>query len=182
MIIECNGCSRKFSLNEERLKPNGSKVRCTKCGNIFVAVPPPPSSRPVSGPENGGGPRNRQTSASDELSPPAERKKHQRIALSVPVSCIAIDGEGNPLNFYIGLITEVGPADLSVEIFCSTVPNCVLVSFINLDNRDVQIKANVAQSETIPSRKTKLELSLTGPQPEIADFIAQLVKSYHYSN
>jgi hypothetical protein len=56
------------------------------------------------------------------------------------------------------------------------------VSFINLDNRDVQIKANVAQSETIPSRKTKLELSLTGPQPEIADFIAQLVKSYHYSN
>jgi pimeloyl-ACP methyl ester carboxylesterase len=53
---------------------------------------------------------------------------------------------------------------------------------INLDNRDVQIKASVARSETNPSRKTKLELSLAGTHQEIADFIAQLVKSYHYSN
>jgi len=181
MIIECDGCSRKFSLNEKLLKPDGSKVRCTKCGAIFIAVPPP-AGRPMAESEDRRATPNRQKAAPAESDPPAGKKKHQRISLSVPVSCIAVDGEDHPLNFYIGLITEVGPTDLTIEVFCSTVPACVLVSFINLDNRDVQIKAEVLRYETSPSRKTKLELSLSGTRQEIADYIAQLVKSYHYSN
>jgi predicted Zn finger-like uncharacterized protein len=181
MIIECSGCSRKFSLNERLLRPTGSKVRCTKCGNIFVAVPPA-VGRPGPESEKSGGILNRAAPTIGDPEPLEGKKKPHRITLSVPVSCIAIDGEGHPLNFYIGLITAVGPTDLTIEVFCSTVPACVLVSFINLDNHDVQIKAEVLRYETSPSRKTKLELSLSGTQPEIADYIAQLVKSYHYSN
>lgn len=181
MIIECNGCSRKFSLNEKLLKSDGSKVRCTKCGAIFIAVPPG-TGGPGAESEDGKGLRNRREAAPGASDPQASKKKHQRITVSVPVSCIAIDGEGNPLSFYIGLITEVGPAELCIEVFCSTIPDCVLVSFNNLDNRDVQIRANVVGSETDPSRKTKLELFLAGTQQEVSDFIAQLVKSYHYSN
>lgn len=181
MILECNGCSRKFSLDETRLKPGGSKVRCTKCGAIFIAVPPA-AGGPTALPEDRRAALNRQEAAPAAPDPPAGRKRPQRVSLSVPVSCIAIDDEGRPLNFYIGLITEVGPADLCVEVFCSAVPDCVLVSFINLDNRDVQIRANVVGSETNASRKTKLDLFLAGTQQEISDFVAQLVKSYHYSN
>jgi predicted Zn finger-like uncharacterized protein len=181
MIIECNGCSRKFNLKDDLLKPQGSKVRCTKCGTIFMAVPPAAADRT---PENkhGCSVPNRQAPAAGETKSQAGTKKPQRIALSVPVSCISIDAEDRPLNFYIGLITEVGPSDLCVEVFCSTVPDSVMVSFINLENRDVQIKATVVRSETTPSRKTKLELSLMGAHQETTDFIAQLVKSYHYSN
>lgn len=181
MIIECDGCSRKFSLNEKLLKPSGSKVRCTKCGAVFVAVPPAPAD-PGDASEDGGEPVDRPAPAAAAPGARAAEKKHHRITLSVPVSCIAVDGEGNPLNFYIGLITAVGPADLCVEVFCSTVPETLLVSFINLDNRDVQIRGNVVGSETHPSRKARLELSLAGTPAEVSDFIAQLVKSYHYSN
>ncbi len=181
MIIECTGCSRKFSLNETLLKPDGSKVRCTKCGAIFIAVRPPAGRLTAESEDRRAAPPNRQEASPAASDPPAGKKKHQRISLSVPVSCIEVDGEGHPLNFYIGLITEVGPADLCVEVFCSTVPDCVLVSFINLDNRDVQIRANVVGSETNASRKTKLDLFLAGTQQEVSDFIAQLVKSYHYS-
>jgi len=181
MIIECDGCSRKFKLDEALLKPQGSKVRCTKCGAIFIAVPPAPAERRSAG-ENGGDIASRQAPAADETQLQTEKRKPQRIPLSVPVSCISIDSEERPLNFYIGLITEVGPADLSVEVFCSTVPDSVLVSFINLENRDVQIKASVVGSETTPSRKTQLELTFAGTQQEATDFIAQLVKSYHYSS
>jgi predicted Zn finger-like uncharacterized protein len=181
MVIECKGCLRKFNLSESLLKPDGSKVRCTKCGSIFIAVPLAVSGRPPES-EKSREAQDRPSSDAGAPDPQPGKRKPQRISLSVPVSCIAIDGEGNPLNFYIGLITEVGPTDLCIEVFCSSVPDCMLVSFINLDNRDVQIKASVARSETNPSRKTKLELSLAGTHQEIADFIAQLVKSYHYSN
>ena len=31
-----------FRLDENRLKPDGSKVRCSQCGHIFIAFPPAP--------------------------------------------------------------------------------------------------------------------------------------------
>ena len=39
MIITCNECDTRFNLDERLLKQTGSKVRCTKCKNIFTAYP-----------------------------------------------------------------------------------------------------------------------------------------------
>jgi predicted Zn finger-like uncharacterized protein len=40
MIITCKECSTSYNLDEGRLKPSGSKVRCSRCGSIFTAFPP----------------------------------------------------------------------------------------------------------------------------------------------
>ena len=40
MIITCKKCNANFKLDESLLKPTGSKVRCSKCKEIFVAYPP----------------------------------------------------------------------------------------------------------------------------------------------
>jgi len=40
MYIECQQCDTTFRLDESLLKPTGSKVRCSQCGNVFVALPP----------------------------------------------------------------------------------------------------------------------------------------------
>ena len=40
MIVKCKNCSQQYNFNEIPLKSNGSKVKCIKCGNIFVAYPP----------------------------------------------------------------------------------------------------------------------------------------------
>ncbi|MEA1946945.1 MAG: DUF3426 domain-containing protein [Thermodesulfobacteriota bacterium] len=42
MIITCKGCNVSFNLDESLLKPEGSKVRCSKCKEIFIAYPPAP--------------------------------------------------------------------------------------------------------------------------------------------
>ena len=42
MIIECDQCNTTFRLDDSRISPNGVKVRCTKCQNVFVVTPPPP--------------------------------------------------------------------------------------------------------------------------------------------
>ena len=41
MIISCEKCGINFNLDEKLLQPTGSKVRCSKCNNIFTAYPPP---------------------------------------------------------------------------------------------------------------------------------------------
>ncbi len=39
MIITCDKCSTSFNLDESLLSPEGSKVRCSVCKNIFTARP-----------------------------------------------------------------------------------------------------------------------------------------------
>lgn len=39
MIIECEKCASKFSLDETLLKSEGSKVKCSMCKHVFTAYP-----------------------------------------------------------------------------------------------------------------------------------------------
>jgi predicted Zn finger-like uncharacterized protein len=40
MIIQCSACQTRFRLADEKLKPQGVKVRCTHCNEIFTVLPP----------------------------------------------------------------------------------------------------------------------------------------------
>ena len=40
MIITCKECESSFNINDGLVKEAGSKVKCSKCGNIFIAYPP----------------------------------------------------------------------------------------------------------------------------------------------
>jgi len=40
MIVVCKECDTSFNLENGRIKPSGSKVRCSRCDNIFMVFPP----------------------------------------------------------------------------------------------------------------------------------------------
>lgn len=40
MIITCEQCLARFRLADDKIKPGGTRVRCSKCQNIFTVVPP----------------------------------------------------------------------------------------------------------------------------------------------
>ncbi len=42
MIIQCEECSTRFRLADEKLKSTGTKVRCSKCKHVFTVMPPEP--------------------------------------------------------------------------------------------------------------------------------------------
>jgi len=42
MSITCEKCNSEFNLNEKLIKPNGSKVRCANCREVFTVYPPKP--------------------------------------------------------------------------------------------------------------------------------------------
>lgn len=46
MIIQCDACQTRFKLPDEKLKPEGVKVRCTKCETVFLVPAPPPALEP----------------------------------------------------------------------------------------------------------------------------------------
>lgn len=40
MVITCEQCQARFRLADEKLKPEGTKVRCSKCKLVFTVFPP----------------------------------------------------------------------------------------------------------------------------------------------
>lgn len=40
MIITCEQCLARFRLADDKLKPGGTRVRCSKCQNVFTVMPP----------------------------------------------------------------------------------------------------------------------------------------------
>lgn len=47
MIVTCEQCSRRFHLDESRIPPSGSKVRCSRCKHVFKVFPPPVEIAPA---------------------------------------------------------------------------------------------------------------------------------------
>ena len=44
MIVQCEACQTRFRLADEKVKPGGTKVRCSKCKEVFTVTPPEPES------------------------------------------------------------------------------------------------------------------------------------------
>jgi len=40
MVIQCSACDTRFKIADDKLKPGGVKVRCSKCQEIFTVMPP----------------------------------------------------------------------------------------------------------------------------------------------
>ncbi|MEW5724364.1 MAG: DUF3426 domain-containing protein, partial [Thermodesulfobacteriota bacterium] len=47
MIVECENCKTQFSLDESRIKDEGSKVRCSQCRQVFKIYKPSPAGAPL---------------------------------------------------------------------------------------------------------------------------------------
>ena len=46
MIVQCENCKTKFNVDEGRIKDEGSKVKCSQCGNVFVIYKEVPGEQP----------------------------------------------------------------------------------------------------------------------------------------
>lgn len=177
MVIECAACLRKFKLDESRLRPDGSRLKCTKCGNIFRAFPPSPVS-PKTAPENNAKISHPATQRRD-LSAAAPIRQYTRIDISVPVSCIPEDSEGNPLNLYMGHITEVSQTGIAVELFCDSIAGPVSLSFINHEGKNIQIKGRVEHTVLKESGHLRIGVCLLGNTQAIGHFVTNLVRAHY---
>ncbi len=47
MVIQCPDCQTRFKLADEKIKPEGIKVRCSRCRHIFSVLPPAEAPEPA---------------------------------------------------------------------------------------------------------------------------------------
>jgi len=51
MVIQCSSCNTRFKLADDKMKPGGVKVRCSKCKEVFTVMPPEEEAAPAPAPE-----------------------------------------------------------------------------------------------------------------------------------
>jgi predicted Zn finger-like uncharacterized protein len=85
MIIPCKSCHSIFQLDSRLLKPTGSKVGCTKCGEIFKAYPPQ-----------------------------ANRRRYKRVKTCNLISFLSFDKTGKLISNGLGVALDVSQRGLIV--------------------------------------------------------------------
>ena len=51
MIVQCEKCQTKFNFNDDLIKSDGSKVKCSRCANVFSVYPPEPIEEALEKPD-----------------------------------------------------------------------------------------------------------------------------------
>ena len=80
MIVACSQCKIKLRISEERIRPEGSKFKCSKCGAVISVKGPAPAIKRDGGPMSLND--EQETGAAQESPHHApdqkERRKHER--------------------------------------------------------------------------------------------------------
>lgn len=110
-----------------------------------------------------------------------EKRRHARIPVSVPVSCVSIDGDGAQLNFNMGIVKDVSQSGMSLEVIGEVRSDRMLLAFVDVDNHTMEINGRVVHSRATASGATCVGVALLGTPAENIDFVKHLVRLHHYT-
>jgi len=138
MIVACSQCKTKFRVPEEKIRPEGSKFKCSKCGAI-LSVKGPASA--IKNEETGGPvslPAEKETGTAQEsphhASDQKERRKHERYPFREE---ILIDGTKRCT------CTDISDFGLYVSTIQSFEEKGIIDVTIPVKGKDLTVKARV---------------------------------------
>lgn len=111
----------------------------------------------------------------------AEKRKHARIPVSVPVSCASTDRDGAQLNFNMGIVKDVSQSGMALEVIGEVRSDRMLLAFVDVDNNTMEIKGRVMHSRATASGAIRVGVVLLGTPAENIDFVKHLVRLHHYT-
>jgi pilus assembly protein FimV len=151
MIITCNECNTRFNVDEHLLKQTGSKVRCSKCKNVFLAYPSSLSEEPDKASEVT--PETEvEAAVSDEETESGEQYKVEEADMEPQE--IDLSDIDNSLEIDEDLNAEKEPEESGLELE------------LDLEPEDIEIEANEAVEEKTKESELELDLDL---EPEIGE-------------
>ena len=110
-----------------------------------------------------------------------DRRKYPRVPICDPISYISIDSKGNHLSQNLGTVQNASQDGLNIETYDAIDSEFVLISFVGLDLKLVEIKGRIAFTRQKQSGKFENGINLQGTSEEKLQFIKKLVRTYHYT-
>jgi len=93
-----------------------------------------------------------------------EKRKHARVPICVPISCVSIDSESMPLDHNMGIIEDVSQIGVGIEANNDVCSDRLILTFVDLNNNIAQITGKVVFSKKSTSGTYKIGALLQGKQ------------------
>lgn len=111
--------------------------------------------------------------------PETKKGKYPSIRVSIPVSCVSINSGGESLKSSMSLVKEVSQNGVTLELYQETASDLVLLSFLDILRRPLEIKGKVVSSTKIESGAIRFEIAFQGTRSEIIEFAKNIVMAHH---
>lgn len=152
MIIPCESCNAVFRLESSILKPTGSRVRCSKCGEIFRVYPP------------------------DNV----DRRKHQRLKTRNLISHVSYDLTGRLLSQGLSKALDISEGGILLETPEPIESGLLSLMATDVENNLIEIEGNLAYCKESSSGRYLSGISFFGTDEEVETFVTKLINEYDF--
>ena len=122
-----------------------------------------------------------EATATDPDTDNIEKRKHARIPICVPISCVSIDSESMPLDQNMGIIKDVSQTGVRIEANNDVCSDRLILTFVDLDKNIAEVIGKVVFSTKTISGTYIIGVLLQEKNLEIIEFVKKLVLFHHYT-
>jgi len=141
-----------FRLDSSVIKPSGSKVRCSKCGEIFKVFQP------------------------NE----AERRRYQRVKTQNLISYFSFNETGKMISHGLGIALDVSKGGVLLETTNYIKPGLIILAATDRERNLIEVKGKIAYSKKTSSGTYLTGIEFTGVNERVTRFITKLIKEYSW--
>ena len=152
MIIPCKSCNAVFRLESSLVKPTGTKVRCSKCGEIFKVYQP------------------------DNV----DQRKHQRLKTRNLISYVSYDKTGQLISQGLGKALDISKGGILLEALEPIESGLLSLTATDVENNLIEIDGNLVHYKESSSGRYLSGISFIGTDEQVATFVTELIKQHNF--
>jgi predicted Zn finger-like uncharacterized protein len=152
MIIPCKSCDSRFRLDDRLIKPTGSKVRCSNCGEIFKVFKPNT----------------------------VEKRKYQRIKTQNLISYFLLDESGKIISQGLGIAMDISKGGILLQTADAIESSLIALAAVDREKNLFKVKGRLAYSKKTSIGTYFSGIKFIGMEKHVTKFIVNLVKEYSY--
>jgi predicted Zn finger-like uncharacterized protein len=152
MIILCQSCHAIFQLDDSLIKPDGSKVRCSKCAKTFRVY------QPVS----------------------TDRRKHRRVRTRNLISYFSFDKTGKLASHGLGIALDISRGGILLETPDAIKAGLLILAATDRENNLIEVKARLKYCSKTSTGTYFCGIEFTGIDERVRKFITKLIKEYKF--
>ncbi len=140
-----------FRLDNGVIKPTGSKVRCSKCGELFKVFQP------------------------NEV----ERRKYQRVETQNLISYFSFDETGKLISHGLGIAMDISKGGILLETTNYIKSGLIVLAATDRERNLIEVKGKLAYCKKTSTGMYFSGIEFIGVNERVTKFIAKLIKEYN---
>ena len=152
MKIPCESCHSMFRLDSSLIKPTGSRVRCSKCREVFRVYPPDVT----------------------------DRRKYSRVKTRNLISHVTIDNTDKVISQGLGKALDISKGGILLETLYPVESGILTLMATDAENNLIEIQGKLIYCTESPTGRYRSGIAFIGTDEQVSKFAVKLIKEYNY--